>query len=774
MSDQGVPYANVLLLSPLDSSLIKGELTDDNGTYSFREIAEGKYLIGASYIGFENSYSDVINVLGNTDISVPDITMTEGITLDQVQVVAKKPLYEQKIDRLIVNVSNSITSAGGTALEVLERSPGVVVNQQNNAISLIGKEGVVIMINGKISYQPSESIVQMLSGMTADNIESIELITTPPANLDAEGNAGYINIVLKQRTDLGFNGSASTSIGYGEGETGSVGLNMNYRKGIVNIFSTYNFSLQAQKQIFTNYRKVTRRSEVLENEIFTDRDPQQLNHNLRIGADFQFSPNTVMGVLLSAYDNKWTMSAFNTGINSIDQQIGSQVALENEEENRWKHFGANFNIEHQFDNSGKLNFNANYLYYHDNNPNTYDIQYLDPNGSLLAMENTRSSKVTPLDISVAQIDYSNSVNDNLSFMTGVKWVHSTFMNTVSAETQNNGPWEFIDQFTNESDLKEDVAAAFTSIDYVLDKNNIFKFGLRYEHTDSKLNTIKEGNVVDRQFGVLFPSIFYSRTINENQNLNLSYSKRITRPTFNDMAPFAIFLDPNTFFFGNASLQPAITNNIKLDYRYKSYLISFQYAREDSTIASFQDKIDIENNQQLFAPVNLSNTNTYSTSLAIPLYIGKRYTIQNNFILLYQEANSFYEGTPINQTNTSYNFNTTHSIVLDDFHSFEVNAFYNSTALMGRAKMDAMYAINFGFQKKFSNGSSLRFNVRDMLNSLEMNGGTNIPSLGFITDGSWDFSNRTFSVTYNFNFGNSRLKSSRERGTGSDAERQRVN
>jgi hypothetical protein len=697
----------------------------------------------------------------------------KGVTLTQVQVTARKPLYEQKIDRLVVNVANSITAAGGTALEVLERSPGVIVNQQNNSISLVGKEGVVIMINGRITYQPAESIVQMLAGMTADNIETIELITTPPANFDAEGNAGFINIVLKQRPDLGLNGNSTISIGYGQGEVGSAGVNLNYRKGRLNLFSNYNFSLQAQKQEFTNYRKVTTGGEVLENDIITDRDPQQVNHNLRLGADLQLSDRTIFGILLSAYDNKWTMEAENNSVILVDQAVNGRIFIENEEENRWKHFGANLNLEHRLDNDAKLNINADYLLYDANNPTVYAIQNRRPDNSVFSNEDLRSSKLTPIDILVGQIDYSKTINEKLSIMTGVKMGHSEFVNTVGAEDFRNGSWEFIDQFTNESDLTENIAAIFLSGDYVLNEKHSAKVGLRYEYTDSKLNTIKEGEVVNRQFGVFFPSVFYTYIINEDQSTNISYSKRITRPTFNDMAPFAIFLDPNTFFFGNASIQPAISNTVKVDYRYKSYLLSVQYTREDSTIARFQDRVDVDRNQQLYEPTNLSYTDTYSASLSMPIYIGNRYTIQNNIMAFRTETSSLYDQTRVELATNSYNINSTHTLKLNDAHTLEFSGFYNSRAVFGRSIIDPIYGINFGLQKKFDNGSSLRFNIRDILNSIKWTGGTDLPSEGFLTEGTFDFSNRTYSLSYNFNFGNKKLKSSRRRATGSEEERQRV-
>src|SRR6185295_13060638 len=141
----------------------------------------------------------------------------EVVDLQQVNLQSRRPLIEQKIDRLVINVKNSITSAGSTALDVLERSPGVIVNRQANSISMSGKEGVMVMINGKISYMPVTALIDMLAGMNAGNIDRIELITTPPSSLDAQGNAGYINIVLSNNPDFGINGSFSATMGYGEG-----------------------------------------------------------------------------------------------------------------------------------------------------------------------------------------------------------------------------------------------------------------------------------------------------------------------------------------------------------------------------------------------------------------------------------------------------------------------------------------------------------------------------------------------------------------------------
>lgn len=235
-----LPFANVLLLLPSDSTLIKGEVTNLDGKYSFDNVPVGEYLLSVTMVGYGNSYTGIFYLEEDTPKNISTISMRENTALLRtVEVIAKKPLFEQKIDRMVVNVANSVTSAGSNALEVLERSPGVIVDRLNGNISMAGKNGVVVMINGKISRIPRGAVVQMLEGMNADNIEKIELITTPPANFDAEGNAGFIHIVLKQNADEGTNGSFTLNAGYGVHEKFGGSININYRKNKVNLYGDY-------------------------------------------------------------------------------------------------------------------------------------------------------------------------------------------------------------------------------------------------------------------------------------------------------------------------------------------------------------------------------------------------------------------------------------------------------------------------------------------------------------------------------------------------------
>jgi len=676
---------------------------------------------------------------------------------------------------MVINVENSIVSAGGTALEVLERSPGVNVNRQSNSIAIAGKEGVVVMVNDKISYMPASALVQMLEGMSADNISSIELITTPPANFDAEGNAGYINIVLKKRTDLGLNGSYSISTGYGKGITNNNNLNFNYRKNKINLYGSYGFSIDKRAQIFKTSRQYEENGDLLTSSTITDRDPRQRNHNLRLGLDIDISEKTIMGMLVNTFDNRWSMDAIN---NSFDTENGtptSYVILDNDEINHLKHFGINYNIKHNFTENKFLSFDIDYLNYKFNNPTNYRNSFYDENNNFLRLELLRSGKITPIKTWVSKLDYNNKINDKVKFETGMKATKSNFENDVNVDNFINNDWVKDASLTNKSDLDEKIYAAYGALEYNFNEKTSIKTGLRYEHTNSQLNTDTQGTVVDRDYGIWFPSVFISRKINDTLSLNLSYSKRITRPTFNDLAPFVIFFDPNTFLSGNASLQPAISNTFKFDVNYKSYFLSFQYTNEDSSIANFQERIDTATGRLIFEAANLVYIKTFGITLGLPVKISDWWRTQNNINFYKQKVSTFYNDEPIELSLGNFSANSTHSFKISDSFSAELSGFYNGPGFFGSAKYDEVYGVNLGLQKKFSDKwGTLKFSINDIFDSIEFNGGTDLPDQNIKTRNTFDFSNRTFSLSYSRNFGNSTVKSSRNRKTGSEEERQRVN
>jgi outer membrane receptor protein involved in Fe transport len=280
--------------------------------------------------------------------------------------------------------------------------------------------------------------------------------------------------------------------------------------------------------------------------------------------------------------------------------------------------------------------------------------------------------------------------------------------------------------------------------------------------------------VDRTYGELFPSAFLSYKFNDTLNLDFSYSRRITRPTFNDMAPFVIFFDPGTFVAGNPAIQPSISNTIKIGSNYKSFVLSAQYSVEKDAIARYQERFDEENERLIFAADNLDEVNTFSLTLGLPIKITDWWKTQNTLIYLHTKVLNTIDADQYETKINTFSMNSTQSFNLAENLSAELNFNFNSPQLAGTRKVESTYLLNVGIQKKFGEKwGTLRFNINDILDSFNYVTGTNIPEENLQTKNELDFSNRTFLLTYTRSFGNKKLQSARNRKTGAEEERKRV-
>lgn len=771
-----IPSANVLLLKNTDSVLVKGVFTNETGVYSFQRIPIGKYYLLVTCTGFEKSSSPVFEVNSDKTANVATLVLNKEILqLADVTVKAKKPLLEQKIDRLVINVANSITSAGNTALEVLERSPGVVVDHQNNTISMNGKDGVVLMINGKITHMPITAAVQMLSGMSSGNIEKIELITTPPASLDAAGNAGFINIVLKTNENVGTNGSFSITAGDSRGFVSAGNLNFNHRKGRTNLYG--DLSASGVKKPFTvsGYNRSSNDQVITTSYFSTDRKETISSYDGRLGMDYQAGKKTVMGILLSGYFSDYRQTEKNASELVKDGQTDSAFILSNKETSKWNNFAGNINLQHNFKKEGEtLTANLDYIYYFHNQPMQYFTTAYNGAGDFIYESLARTGKRTPISLWVAALDYTRKISKTVNLEAGIKQTISLFDNDVSFEKLQQGDWIEDPSLTARYKLREDYSAAYASLNITLGAATELKTGLRYEHTNSNLGTATVKNIVDRHYGNLFPSLFLSHKLTDGQAISFSYTKRITRPTFNALAPFTYYANNTNMIMGNAALQAAISNTVKANYTIKKYLFSLAYSFEKNAITGFQPQSDSVTNKVIFSPQNLVNLKTISATFSMPLTVTPWWDMQFNISGFLHQANALYKGSPVRLQQAHLGINGVESFKLPGAFSVELSGFYQSAQLDGISRRKPFGTLDAGVKKTFTGKKgSLLFTAGNIFKTLSLNQFTDLRDQNFSGELHIMFAQRTYKLTYTRSFGNNNLKEKRARSTGAEEEKGRV-
>ncbi len=759
---EALPYANVVLLSKPDSTFMGGTNSDERGAFELTLDSGKDYILAVHLLGFQSAYQPIR--ANPTQLNIPTIVLIEGdIELHTVEVTAEKPLFVQTIDRTIVNLENRVVKVGASVLEVLEKLPRVIVDRQNETISLLGKDGLTLLINDRQQYLGEEALFNYLSGLNADNLRTVELITTPPANFDAEGNAGFINLQLKQYPGDGWNGSYALTGGYGNGEVMNGSVDFNYRKKPWTIAANYAVSHHGQGQFSTIERRVGSGANFLGTSARLDRMPAVNNQNLRLAMDYQLKPKTRLGSVFTTYLRHWNMAATYDivfqPLNAMDTLIDARVF----EENDWKSLQGNLNFSHEWNEQTSISADFDYLWFDNVNPVNYTFNYQLADGQALPGFDLLSDKKTPFAIQVGRIDFHHQASPELQWSAGAKTSVSTFMNDIRVVRNQIE----LANFTSISDLREVIGAVYTQFDFKLSDQVQFKGGLRYEYSDTDLGNAMGERLVDREFGTLFPT-FYAQF----GSFNLAYSKRINRPSFREMAPFQIFVGPNTSNTGNPALQPAISHNIAANYRWKTISLNLQYNKEDSTIASFQNRFDPTTNRQTILPSNLQQEEYIAFSVSSPVTLTPWWSLLFFADYFYIEAETQEElGTfKLNQNGFSANINQVFN--LKKALTFEISAFYRSIGLNGNVRTQPYGGINIGLQKKLANGAQVSFNVSDLLETVQSIGVTDLPNQSIYVARLTDFSNRTFRISYQYSFGDNQVE--KMQNIRQAEERRRVN
>ena len=764
--DVPASFATVALLSAKDSSIIKGRVAEDNGTYVFEKIPFGKYKISITHTGFRKKFTEEIALSdSNTEISVPEIALQEDSkVLSEVVVKAQKPLIEQAGDRMIVNVENSILSTGNTGLEVLKSLPGVRA-EAGGGLSLRGKGNVMVMVDGKIiSKEVAPTLLENLQG---DNIVKVELITNPSAKYDAQASGGILNIITRKGLAQGLNGNFRLGASQGRHGRVNTGVDFNYRKENINVYGGYDYRYSErfrEESDLTDYRQST---------IGEQRKSQNNSFNtgslnaMKLGLDYNISKNHTLDLLAEGsfykYDNRIDGEMSFQRNNTIIDSTLTSVGIPNGDSRLMNYSAAYKGI---FDSAGKeIAVTASYIDYLGDGRQSFSSQTYTstrkPIGSLYQFRNYIPSSIK---VFTAQVDYSQPISKTAKIEFGVRLSDTKSDNKNLQELFVENAWKSVGN--NQTNYLEKVLAGYIS--YSKDFGGIkTQIGLRAEQSNINLKSF-----VDTTYLNFFPSISLEKKFSDDYTLNFSYSRKIDRPAYEDMIPFTVIYDKYTANRGNSRLRPQYSNVFELSGSLKSWIVALNHTQISSPITEFAD-IDYKTRTMTTTIINFNDRNSTSLNITVPINITSWWQSNNNILGIYNTLLlKNYLGSDYNRTWFAGNINTINTFTISKGLSAELIAYYQSAQTDGLYNISANGSVDLGLKKTFADKkATIQLGLKDIFLTQPYYIGIDYSTIK--TSGYNRSDTRRISINFTYKFGKKTVKGSNEMDKKNEGEAGRL-
>lgn len=774
----------VSLMRTADTVLARTAITGKDGKYEMDNIAAGEYFIAVSAVGFERKRSTAFSLTGESNIHQvqPLALAPEAKGLGEVTIQSKKPFIETKIDKTVVNVDASPTNAGATALEVLEKSPGVMVSN-DGILSLRGKAGVIVMMDGKQTFLSPADLANLLKNMPASAIDQIEIMTNPSAKFDAAGNSGVINIKTKKGKTAGFNGSIMAGITTSFFEANNTfyvipksqnSINFNYRKNKFNFFGNYNPNIfRGRSQLDIHRRILDNDKNVLGyRDVETQFKFGNNNHTLKLGLDYFADKKNTFGVVVSgfAFSGHPTPRTITTTADANNIPTSVMVS-QTDNRIRFKNFTGNFNYRHQFDTTGReLTADVDFIAYDNKSRMTLTTDFYD--GGWQAAGNQLILKgVLPAKISIwsAKSDYVQPLKKGGRIEAGVKSSFVKNDNEVDYTRWDGSKWVG-DARSNHFIYDENINAVYLNANKQFGKWSV-QAGLRLENTNAKGYQVTNDSTFTRNFTNLFPSAFVSYAADKANTFTVSYSRRITRPNYQDLNPFIYFLDSLSYRKGNPFLLPQLTHNIELSHSFKNKLITTLNYNNTTNVISQLVK---PNGDLLYLTSdNVARFTNIGVTITAPVPVTK-WWMSNIFVNVFNNHyKGIYENKPLDLAFTSFMINLTQTFTIKPGFTLEMSGFYRAKGVNQLNIDEPMYVVNFGGSKTVLKGKgTVRLNLRDPFWIQRYKGHTEYDIVDSRVRNKWD--NRQVTATFTYRFGkNGQQNNSRRRNSASQEEQNRV-
>jgi hypothetical protein len=706
-----VPYANAALLSP-EGLLLEGAVTDEAGAFSISTTKAARVKLVISSLGYTSFTSEEFELLAGLQKDFGTLVLADEVTgLDEVTVKASRPQIIIEPDKTIVNVEGTVMAEGANALDVLGRSPGVFITT-DGSINLNGRTGVTVMINDRPMYMSAADLTSFLRSMPADNIKSIEVMTSPSARFDAEGAAGVINIQLKKNTVDGVFGNVMLGGRYNGKAAPNAGVTLNVKKGKWTSNGTLNYNEDVEindLEIERNFQVEGGKSTFLQDSRIVERSHTP---SFTGAANYELSPTQNLGINVQASTSASNgLNNSGTLISNPGQTNGTSFTSINDSEDQRSRLFTNLHYDAKLDTlGGKISADLDFTVM-DMGSNA-----LLNNAYSTGLAQSKDQVLTVNDmyytIFTSKIDWIQPLKGGKILESGLKgsWVESD-NNLDLSRGVNDGPLQ-PDPNSNRFIYQENVLAAYSSLKGDFSPKLSYQAGLRMEYSDVT-GTSKTLNQVNRQEYVnLFPSVFLQHKISDNYQVVYNVNRRITRPNYRLLNPFVYYIDPLTTEKGNPGLRPQYSTNFEMDHVIKgTYQFTLGYSiTEDAFMQIFEQ--DEEARSSTTFTANFDKTKNFNFQGVVPVELAKWWNTSNLVQLNYNKFKSLIGTDVLDISQVSYLLRTQHNFNLPKGFKMELVGIYLSPQIWGQGEIRGFGWVDAGITKSL---------MKDKL-SLSINGG----------------------------------------------------
>lgn len=701
-------FANVQITSS-DNEIIDGTTTDEEGKFEFTNIAQGKYIIKACCIGYSDYAS---NITVEENLVLDNIVMkTQSVELSEIVVKSIKHAISYKNDRYIVSLKDTYIGATNT-MDVLKFAPGVMIDNKGNI--LLRRKHVTLIVDDRELKLKGEELRDYLQNINGEDIESIEVLSNPPAEMDAEGSGGIIKLNLKKGTQKGTNLYFNTGFDIGKAPNAYNSLGMNYTKNNITVYSSYSFN---HYQPYLEYQDINTSIHNSVKLVSDQRFHEKKNsHNYRGGLDF--SPNDKHYFSLSldgSISDKNTFDADDLTRIYNGETLNTSIIGDYPNQTDYDHFGINFNYILNMDDLGsKVKLISDYFSSSNERNNNYGSTYYSGEDfdDIVKRIQRKSEYLNDIRIFTSRLDYIKVYNKNTRVETGLKFsdVQSDSKNMFWNNTNNT--WILDANRSDRFSYSENIYAAYTKINCKFNALEL-SAGLRAEHTIFQTNSHTLNTTSTKSYTELFPTLFLTHPIFNHDKIHLKYTRRIFRPEYRLMNPFEYYLNDYNLKRGNVNLHPSFSHNFELLYDLKGKLyFTFNYSIQDDEVGEFYIRKD-DSNITINTYKNLANSDLFTLSISNSSTLFNWWSMDNDIYIGY----NIYKDHDYSIESAALDVSSNHNFLLGKNIKANMGFHFSpkgSTYLYDTYSSNT-YSMDLSIQKRFWDGKAdLGIYVNDIL------------------------------------------------------------